>query len=280
LDPYSYQGEWRKIAETMVANIQGFSKLEAILKEETRERLELERSLHDSQKEELVARFVEGVSGDFSNLLASLVQQSDPAKIDPAISAMDRAALKQIHEAGLNARKLVARLMAAAGLSAFHSRSVKLHELLQSVHSRCGQLNWQNTKFEFDVYTQDALIQIDPESFEEVLLNLVENAVHACTDRSDGLVSVNVESLEKGFSIIVQDNGTGIPLSDQSSVCDPFFTTREREGFGGLGLTMAKSLAEKFNGDLTVNSIPGKGTRIVMRLFNLQDEADEVALPG
>jgi two-component system sensor histidine kinase FlrB len=90
------------------------------------------------------------------------------------------------------------------------------------------------------------------------LINLLENALHAVSGRSDGRIAVAVEAQDASIVFSVNDNGPGMPAEVVARLFEPFFTTRS-EGTG-LGLAIARGVARAHGGGITVDSAPGRGS--------------------
>jgi signal transduction histidine kinase len=98
----------------------------------------------------------------------------------------------------------------------------------------------------------------DAGALEDLLLNLLRNAAHAL--EPGGSAEVRGEVDGEGVTVVVQDDGTGIPSDLQERVFEPLFSTRP-EGTG-LGLTVARRIAAAHGGDLALDSTPGEGTTV------------------
>jgi signal transduction histidine kinase len=102
----------------------------------------------------------------------------------------------------------------------------------------------------------------DPDMLRQVFLNLLRNGAEALGP--GGGTEVGLERSEDTVDVTVADNGSGIPTELQERVFEPLFTTRS-EGTG-LGLTIVKRIVEAHGGTVQVQSEPGAGTRIRVRL--------------
>jgi len=94
----------------------------------------------------------------------------------------------------------------------------------------------------------------------QVIVNLVENALDAVSDRATPDVSVCVKKVGKQAVITVQDNGCGITEKDQLRVFDPFFTTKGVGEGTGLGLWISYDIVYEHNGEIALDSVFGQGT--------------------
>ena len=116
----------------------------------------------------------------------------------------------------------------------------------------------------------DALADGDPAQLQQVLTNLIINAIQALPDK-DGTISVSLE-LRTGVKppadgqpgdywlVQVEDNGQGISEEVIDHVFEPFFTTKDVGEGTGLGLSIAYGIVQEHGGWITVRSQPGRGT--------------------
>ncbi|MEQ1743882.1 MAG: ATP-binding protein [Saprospiraceae bacterium] len=118
-------------------------------------------------------------------------------------------------------------------------------------------------------------VDIIPQDFGRVLLNLINNAFYAVTQRKnqapegyEPTVTVSTRLLKSDMvEIRIQDNGTGIPKDLKAKIFQPFFTTKPTGQGTGLGLSLAFDIVTKgHSGTLEVDSTEGHGTTFVIRL--------------
>lgn len=128
-------------------------------------------------------------------------------------------------------------------------------------------------------------IPCDPEGIHRALLNIVSNAVDAVEGRLGAKVSVQTlrEPDAAGARIIVVDNGPGIPAEQLEDIFKPFVSTKGARGTG-LGLPVSRKILREHGGDILVQSVPGKGTKFVLRLplrsdYSGENPAATVTLP-
>ena len=109
----------------------------------------------------------------------------------------------------------------------------------------------------------------DVAQLRQLLLNLVRNAREAMP--GGGGLRVSTRGGEGSVEIEVRDTGPGIDPARLQRIFDPFFTTKERGT--GLGLAMAQEIAQEHGGQLTCQSVLGKGTAFVLQLPAFLEQA-------
>ena len=97
-------------------------------------------------------------------------------------------------------------------------------------------------------------VRMDPGELQQVLVNLITNAVQAMGD--EGVLTLALVPEAGGVAIRVRDTGPGVPEEALSAVFDPFFTTKQVEGTG-LGLSISQSIVQRAGGLITVRNIAG-----------------------
>jgi PAS domain S-box-containing protein len=110
-------------------------------------------------------------------------------------------------------------------------------------------------------------VEVDRVEIEQVLVNLIRNAVEAMTESTLRPCRLTIKTSLWSPSVVevsVRDTGPGIPLEDQPRLFEPFFTTKP--GGMGMGLAISRSIIEAHHGRLWVESAPGRGTTIAFTL--------------
>ena len=107
----------------------------------------------------------------------------------------------------------------------------------------------------------------DENKFHQILLNLILNSIAAC--REGGRITVEARLDESRsdagrLNLIVADTGCGIPEDDLERIFKPFFTTKEHGT--GLGLPIAKRIADEYDWKLGIESTIGEGTRVTLSI--------------
>ncbi|HCT29598.1 MAG TPA: hypothetical protein DIW31_02440 [Bacteroidales bacterium] len=122
-----------------------------------------------------------------------------------------------------------------------------------------------NITFISKISTKNLSITADKGMMEQILINLVSNAIYALENRGDKKITISSITDDNAHPIIqIQDNGKGIPIDVQDKIFVPFFTTRN-EG-SGVGLSLSRQLVRLLGGTLTFVSKEGEGTIFTIKL--------------
>nr|WP_255199309.1 ATP-binding protein [Vibrio sp. JPW-9-11-11] len=114
--------------------------------------------------------------------------------------------------------------------------------------------------------TPQEIVKANPIRLEQVLVNLISNAVDAVAECSEPLILVSVKRVDSQVTIAVKDNGTGIVADDLPHIFDPFYTRKEVGKGLGLGLSIAFNIIKDFGGSIRVSSQPQQGSEFVIVL--------------
>lgn len=120
----------------------------------------------------------------------------------------------------------------------------------------------EDIRLERDFPDGDLICRIDPEQLQQVILNLLQNAMQAMPD--GGAIAVGLRVEENQGVLSVGDTGIGMADEVREKLFTPFFTTKE-DGTG-LGLVTSKKIIDAHNGQIRVDSEPGRGTQFSISL--------------
>jgi two-component system, NtrC family, C4-dicarboxylate transport sensor histidine kinase DctB len=111
----------------------------------------------------------------------------------------------------------------------------------------------------------------NPIRLEQVVVNLLSNAIDAMQASERRLLRIAVGRDGAGAVIEVTDTGAGIAAEHVKSLFDPFFTTKETGEGLGLGLSISYGIVREFGGDILVDSVPGRGStfKVVIPLIGV-----------
>ena len=136
---------------------------------------------------------------------------------------------------------------------------VEVVSLVQSIYSRFSSMPYQkNVEFTLSIRVSSLTLSADPEVLNKILSNLLINAFKYANKK----VNITIYEQAETVCISVEDDGIGIPAADLKNIFDRFFTT----GGTGIGLALARSLADKHGGNLQVESQEGVNTVFTLEL--------------
>ena len=181
---------------------------------------------------------------------------------------------EQIHREAGRLNRLVDDLQelsrAEAGAASLDLQRVDLVKIIQNLLKRLGpQFEGQEIRLEAHMPHEPLAVMADPDRIEQVLLNLLTNALNY-SSRGGG-VEVNARRTGHMAEVAVRDNGIGIPSEHLAHIFDRFYRvdkSRSRaRGGSGIGLTIARQLVENHGGSIRADSEgEGKGSVFVFTL--------------
>ena len=218
--------------------------------------------------------FVANVSHELRTPLAMLQGYSEALVDDIAQSPEDSKELATIiHDESLRMGRLVNELLDLARMESGAIRIEPRETVVQDLGSRIVRkfhsLAQENgVRIEAKFPEQPICGWLDEDSMEQVLTNLVDNAIRHTPE--NGTVALEMEKSAEGVIIKVRDTGSGIPVQDLPFIFERFYKAdkaRKRGGSGtGLGLAIAKHIVEEHGGRITAESQEGKGTVFTIHL--------------
>ena len=248
-----------------------------------REQKQAEQHVRESQKLETIGRLVGGVAHDFNNLLTGIMLYCDlliaGLRSDPRLSHH----AEEIRSASKHGANLIQQLLAVARNRVPHAHSQSLNHVIAGMHELLTRLIGENIELRMDLSESLGQVQIDPGQAQQIILNLVLNSRDAMPN--GGRITLQTRNgvellpaapndkprLAPCIELTVTDTGVGMDEDTRSRVLELFFTTK-RHG-NGLGLSTVHQIVEQHGGTVTLQSAPGRGTRVIIRLPRLEDES-------
>lgn len=142
--------------------------------------------------------------------------------------------------------------------------SVDLHAVALQVRELLSYELREGLTIDVSIPNEISTIQANPDQVQQVLLNLVINAIDAVQGMEGARVEIGARDESGHVLIWVEDNGPGIPSADRHRVFDPFYTTKKRGQGTGLGLTVVGQIARNHGVELSLSEV-SKGARVELR---------------
>jgi len=140
--------------------------------------------------------------------------------------------------------------------------------VVEAINRLSIEAHKKNQKLIVDLQETPRYVYIDRDKMEQVIVNLVTNAIKYTPE--NGMIKIMTEYDESFASLIVEDNGIGIPKEDLPRIFERFYRVdkaRSRElGGTGLGLSIVKQIVELHKGEVNIESEVGKGTIVRVKL--------------
>ncbi|AMK12950.1 two-component system NtrC family sensor kinase [Pseudodesulfovibrio indicus] len=245
----------------------------ARLKASDRERAAMDAAVLQSSKMASLGKLAAGVAHEVNNPL-SIIRES-AGWIRDIINDGELGegeAVDELQEAVSDIDRHVERARAVTHrMLGFARRMEPLHEDVdlnmlanQTVSFLENETRHRNILVETRLDPELPLITTDSNQVQQVILNLLENAIDAI--REDGSITLTTRTEGNMVALDVADSGEGISKENLSRVFDPFFTTKPTGEGTGLGLSIVYSTLSKLGGTIGVDSEPGGGTTFTVRL--------------
>jgi two-component system cell cycle sensor histidine kinase/response regulator CckA len=234
----------------------------------------------------LLGRMAGGVAHDFNNLLSIVMGASRAASQAPdaGARALELAAIDAAAERGAG---LVRQLLAFSRQQVLAPRILALNDSVAAIGAILPRLLGPGIALDLALDEPGRLVLADPTQLDQIILNLVANArdairgsgkgarIRLATGRRVVLQTGGEDGIPPGryASIIVEDDGPGIPPALMSKIFEPFFTTRIDKGGTGLGLATVQGIVAQSGGHILAESVQGDGTRFTILLPRQQGEA-------
>jgi heavy metal sensor kinase len=215
-------------------------------------------------------RFAADASHELRTPLSNMRSEIDVSLESSDVSGEGRRALTSLGEEVDRMTAIVADLLMLArmdgGGATAKSERVDLLSVARGVTERVAA-RAEAKRMDVDVQGESSTVMGDADQLAHLLSNLVDNALKYTPDR--GSVLVRVTSDHDGAAVSVTDSGIGISADALPHVFDRFYRAdkaRSRDGGTGLGLAICRSIVEAHRGTITLDSEPGHGTTVTVRL--------------
>ncbi len=215
-----------------------------------------------------IGELAAGIAHEINNPVAIMVQEAgwiddllhddDPTSEENLVEI--NRAVGQIRTQGDRCKEITYKLLSFARKTDPSVRAVVLNDIVDEVIGLTSQkTRYANVQILTELSPDLPSIQASPTEIQQVLLNLVNNAVDAI-ERPGGTVTVVTRTEGDAVVLKVRDTGKGIPEANLARIFDPFFTTKPVGQGTGLGLSICYGIVEKAGGSITVESEIEKGT--------------------
>jgi PAS domain S-box-containing protein len=254
----------------------------AIVRDITTQR-EVEQQLQQSEKLTALGHLAGGIAHDFNNLLQAILGYAQLMRQKSKDVEFVERSLKVVEAAALDGTETVRRIQTFARLRPEEEFvAVDVNKIVKDTIA-LTRPRWEE-KIAHDGLPLELRLDLGtvgpirgrPARLTELLTNLILNALDAMPE--GGTLTVATRKERDDATITVKDTGIGMSEQVRKRVFEPFFSTKG-EGGSGLGLSMAYSIARRHDGDLSVESEPGRGATFTLRLPVSGERDDDAGAP-
>jgi signal transduction histidine kinase len=230
------------------------------------EKIALEKTVLEQEHLAKLGRAAAAIAHEVKNPLSSIKTLVQLMREDAAVESTYSRDLKYIVGEIDRLNGSVMQLLSFSRPAADLSTDVDVSGLLDATLSTLGRQSRESgVEIERQIDRSVILKRSNPELLQQVVLNLVLNAVQASPE--GGKVRIAAHASGNGSAVVsIEDEGTGIPAQNRERIFEPFFTTKQKGT--GLGLAIVQKNVRQLRGKIEVESplADGRGTRVTLTL--------------
>lgn len=235
----------------------------------------LEKERYHQSRLASIGELAAGVGHEINNpltiALGNMMRlKREMAKEEPDLSLVSKFLEKQ-ETSLVRIKNIVSGLRSFARSDSLLNEKTNMYDLvnqtvmmIKEIYARLG------VEIQFDCQNKNIFSMVNTGKIQQVLMNLFANAKDVLVEQSGGVIRVNLSERDGSLFIVVEDNGSGIPVEAQSKIFEAFFTTKEVGRGTGLGLSISSSIISEHDGKLSFESSQ-KGTKFFIELPVFED---------
>jgi signal transduction histidine kinase len=247
------------------------AKVEELNRELARKNAILEQSYRHLSIGRLIGEIAEGINSPCGLMALRSEVLMEEAK-EQRLPAEFIGGLELINRCSHEVAQIIKSLLNFSKHEGFEKKLLDLNEVVEeTLLLTQGEFEERGLRVQKELTPGLPNVLGDSSELKGVLINLISNAMDALPD--GGTIGVATRcDFRNGREVIctVTDNGKGIPEEYQERIFNPFFTTKDKTGGIGLGLSTSLSVMKKHNGMITVKSRPGQGSAFSLALPSYQ----------
>ena len=220
-----------------------------------------------AEKMTLVGQTLAGVAHELNNPLAALIGYADLLSGQEMDESIEKP-VQQMREQAQRATRIVRNLLNFARRRNPERTPILVTDLIEAtVELFAYEARMSGTELVTEIPDMVPRVLADKHAIQQVLVNLVQNALHALESWGGSrVITIRVVEEETGLVISVADSGSGVPQELRSRIFESFFTTKGSSKGTGLGLALSRAIARDHGGDLILAPDTGTGACFSIRL--------------
>ena len=277
--PIGYLSDGRKATMDMAVDVTDRKQAEE-------QRIRLESQLRQSQKMESLGTLAGGIAHDFNNILFPITGYTEMILQDLSSNSPLRHNLNQILKSAKRARDLVKQILAFSRQTEQEVKPIDLKVITKEVLKLIRSTIPSTIEVSHSLSEAPCVVMADPTQIHQIAMNLITNAFHAMENGGKLEIKLSRQQLDRNFTkdkikfgpyacLSVSDTGNGMEKSIIEKIFEPYFTTKETGKGTGLGLSVVHGIVTSYNGNIVVDSEPGRGTTISVFLPLIENISED-----
>ncbi|MBW2312388.1 MAG: GAF domain-containing protein, partial [Deltaproteobacteria bacterium] len=244
------------------ANVE-INKLNADLKAKIEDLEEAQNRIIQTEKLAVAGRLAAGLAHEVNNPIGIIVNRIECIQSEAQEKGVPNDLIMDLSTIGRYAHKITKvvedlSIFSRTTYSEADFTRININDVLTDVFFLVEQkIGGKKIRLIRKLHPEGLFIMGDSGRLEQVFINIIDNAVHAISDK--GSITVSTRAEEKWIQAEISDSGPGIPEEDLDKIYDPFFTTKEVGKGTGLGLTISQAIIADHNASIRVNSRINRG---------------------
>ncbi len=274
LERYFLRKKNKKLTESLLEKNEELKKfnenLEQLVVERTEELMRTQEQLVQSEKLAAIGILAAGIAHEIKNPLAIITMGTEYMKSVVGADTMLQEVADKLKQAALRADTIVKGLLSYTRQNPLTIQECDITILIEeTLLFTEHELRKKRIRVDREFSQDLPKVSADANQIKQVFINVLLNGADAMSE--EGVFTIRVEEYrenaagKKFVQVVFTDTGHGIPRDRLQKIFDPFFTTKD-VGNTGLGLSISKGIIDKHGGEIIVESRPGKGTRMIIRL--------------
>lgn len=247
-----------------------------LLKEEITDRRAAEAETIRAGQLAALGELAAGVAHEINNPINGIINYAQILLNKGIPDSKDQDLAARIIKESDRIAHIVRSLLSFARAGKEEKYPVNIHEIMsETLGLTETQLEKDGIKLEIDIPVHLPRILAQPQQLEQVFLNIISNARYALNQKYPGEHKDKILEIRGGERMIgkspyvrisFNDRGTGIPEASLDKVMNPFYSTKPSNIGTGLGLSISHSIIKNHGGKLTINSVEGEFTKVIIEL--------------
>lgn len=241
-------------------------KLRILSIEDITEKLIIERKLHQENKMITIGQISAGLAHEIRNPLGTIRNGIYLIKMKVSNKSQEKA-ISMMENSIQRVNNLIEHLLRFSRTASDKCTQENIETIVSNIMTLM-ETKLKAKKIQYHVNLEgNFTVTLNIEAVNIILINLIENAIDAfLADKEDNLIQISISTTEDSLRFLIEDNGVGISEEALPYIFDPFYTTKG-EGHGtGLGLYLVYNEVKKYNGDISVESQYGIGTKFFISI--------------